>query len=139
METTKKREYTFNIIENCYLDWNLISGEFTHDYLYSTLKNNEIKDKYNLTRGEFNECKERVHNKYGLTRRPHFRDRNGGSKYYFKASYGFVIQKKIEHVNTYIGTVKTELLAKKIVRLCKEADWDIETCRMICNDLKASA
>ena len=138
METTKKREYTFNIIENCYLDWELIKDDFTYDYLHSQLKNNEIKSKYDLTRGEFNDCRERVHEAYGLIRRPHINDRKGGSRYYFKTSYGYHIQKKINNVNNYIGTVGTENLAKKIVGLCKEVNWDIEMCRVICAKLKSN-
>lgn len=130
---TKAREirYNFKIIENDYFDWNTIKEEFTQDFLYSRLRNDELKKKYDLTRGEFNTCCEKVLSEYNLSRRPHYRERCGLSNYFYKSKYSVIIQKKINGVNYYIGSVPTVKIALKIVELCKKASWDIDVCKQI--------
>jgi len=115
----------FRIIEGDYADLDSIHDEFCEDYLFSTeLSNVEIRKKYGLTVGEFEEFCRIVKKEFGFTRRPH----GNYGKYYYKKKNGWVIQKKINGVVTYFGYVPSEKIAKELVRLCVLAGWEITIC-----------
>jgi hypothetical protein len=95
------------------------------------LRNDELKAKYNLTRGEFNTCCENVLKANNIDRRPHYLERCGKSKYFYKTKYSVIIQKKIGGVNYYIGSVPNVEIALKIVELCKKVSWNIDKCKRI--------
>lgn len=122
----------FNIVDGSYADLNSIHDDFVQDYIFSNeLSNKEIRKKYNLSHKEFRELSEEVKKEHGLSRRLIvFKD----SKYYYKAKYGFMIQKRLNGRDYYVGHVPTEDVARKVVELCKKVQWDIDVCRKICKN-----
>lgn len=115
----------FRIIEGDYADLDSIHDEFCEDYLWSTeLSNVEIRKKYGLTVGEFEEFCRIVKKEFGFTRRP----KKGKGKYYYRRKYGWAIQKKLASGFTYFGHVPTEEIAKQVVKLCIACNWDLNTC-----------
>ena len=123
-----------NIIEGEYADLNVIHDDFCNDYLWSNdLSNPEIRRKYNLTVKEFREFSEQVKKEYGFTRRPINRVQG---KYYYRHRYGWVIQKTIQNRIVYFGYVPTELVAQRIVELCKKVEWDVDVSRNIVKNWK---
>ena len=124
----------FNLIENAYLDWDSISEEFTDDFLHSELDNMDLKTKYGMTHGQFKECCEIVKAKYGLARRPFWKHRAGNVKYYYKVRNGFIICKRYGNDYVYLGFVPSLTVAQKLVKLCKEASWNLELCKKMCHD-----
>jgi len=117
----------FTIVDGVYADLENIRDDFCNDYLYSNeLSNVEIRKKYGLTVGEFNEFARTVKAEHGLSRRP--RLINGSPKYYYKHKYGFAIQKHIKDKYVYFGIVPTKRIAETVVEMCIQASWDIPTC-----------
>lgn len=115
----------FNLIEGAYADLDSIHDEFCEDYLWSTeLTNVEIRKKYGLTVKEFNEFAETVKKEFGISCRP----RKDSGRYYYKRPFSWFIQKKIDGVLVYFGSVPTEEIAKQVVELCIACNWDLNTC-----------
>lgn len=108
---------------------NEIKEDFTQDYIYSHLNNNELRKKYKLSHGEFKQLSKLIKTEYSMKRRPVNRDKP--SKYYYKHKYGFIISKRINGENIYLGFVQTEAIAKKIIEVCKNVEWDITSCKKI--------
>ena len=119
----------FNLIENSYVDWNKIEDEFTEDFLKSSISNQELRLKYDMTHGEFKDCCNIVKSKYGLSRRPFWKHRVGSPKYYYKVDHGFIIMKRIDGVNTYFGFVPSLKVAEILVKMCENALWNVDVCK----------
>ena len=115
----------FNLIENSYVDWEKIEDEFTEKYLHSTMSNDDIREEFQMTHGEFRRYCNYVKEKYGLNRRPFWKHRLGDTKYYYKTRSGFIITKRVDEEYVYLGFVPNEDVAKKVVGMCKNALWDI--------------
>ena len=117
----------FNVIEGSYADFDSIKEDFVQDYLFSfDLSNNEIRIKYGLTHGEFEELSKIVKSEYGYSRRP---KKQIKGKYYYRTSNGFIIMKRIGDAQQYLGFVPSEEIAKKCVELCKRASWNVTLCK----------
>lgn len=118
----------FSIVEGKYVDVDDIREDFIADYVFSTeLSNPEIRRKYGLTHSEFKELSESVKKEFGLSRRPIvFKN----ARYYYPLHGGFVIQKS----RVYFGFVPSEWVAKKVVELCKNLQWDVAKCKHICKN-----
>ncbi len=127
----------FKLVESSYIDFDSIHDEFSRDYLESTLSNEEIRRKYDMTHREFKDCGEIVKSENGLSRRPFWRYRNGSVKYYYSMDNGFIIQKKIDGKEVYIGFVPFEWVAQKIVEMCINVSWDIDQCKSFCKEWKS--
>ena len=123
----------FNLIESSYINWEKIHDDFAEDYLFSELSNNEIRLKYGMTHGEFTEYSQLIKTEQNITRRPFWKLRKGGCKYYYPTHDGFQIRKYIDGEDTYIGFVPSEKIAKKIVELCINSAWNIPICKNLCN------
>ena len=119
----------FNVVESHqYNDLNEIYPFFVEDYVFSKdLKNPEIKEKYNLTHNEFKTLRDRAKKEYNLVRRSIRKN----VKNYYPVNYGFHICKNINGKNTYLGFVKHEKNAIKLVEICKQHNWDIDVCKRI--------
>lgn len=122
----------FNVIDGAYADFDSIHDDFVEDYVFSVeLSNNEIRNKYNLTHGEFRELCNIVKKEHGLSRRNTLCK---NAKYYYKCGCRFIIQKRINQIDTYFGSVPTEDIARKLVELCKNLEWNVDVCREICKN-----
>lgn len=119
----------FKVVEAKYVEWEKIHDEFTDDYLFSDMSNNDIRIKYGMSHGEFRNCCNIVKAEKNISRRPFWKTRGEGSKYYYHTKSGFQIRKRINDEDTYLGFVPTESVAKKIVELCKNASWNVDVCR----------
>ena len=122
----------FKVIENSYVDWETIEEDFTTKYLFSSIKNNDLRMEYNMTHREFQDCCNMVNQTYGLSRRPFWKHRQGSCKYFYKVKNGFIIMKRISGENVYFGFTNSLSVAKELVELCKKASWDIDVCKKIC-------
>ena len=117
----------FNLIEGAYANFDSIHDDFCKDYLWSDeLSNVEIRRKYSLSARDFKELTNQVKQEFGVSRR---NTRKG--KYYYKINDGFMIQKTIDCVSVYFGTVPSECIARKIVELCKKVGWNVDVCKDI--------
>ena len=121
----------FNLIENQYVDWENIEKEFTEQYLFSTISNTDLREQFQMTHGEFRKCCNIVKSKHGLNRRPFWKHRLGDTKYYYKVKNGFIISKRIGDKYVYLGFVPNEVVARKVVEMCKNALWDTYVCEII--------
>lgn len=126
----------FNLIENSYVDWEAIGDEFADDYLHSELDNRELKAKYDMTRAEFRDCCDIVKSKYGLNRRPFWKHRRNEAKYFYKVYNGYIIQKRINGDNVYLGHVPSLKVAELLVEMCKNASWNVDICRAFIRNWK---
>ena len=127
----------FELIESKYVDWNKIHEDFSDDFLFSSLSNEEIRIKYDMTHKEFKEFTNIVKSENNITRRPYWKLRNNkGVNYYYKCKCGFQIRKRIGGQDVYLGIVPSELDARKIVQLCINASWNIEVCKKIIDNWK---
>ena len=122
----------FNLIENGYIEWDVICDDFTDDFLHSDLNNVELRIKYNMTHGEFKECCNKVKSEYGINRRPFWKHRQGKAKYYYKVRNGFIICKRYGSEQVYLGFVPSLKVAEKLVEMCKNVSWDIDKCKEMC-------
>lgn len=123
---------TFQVVEGGkYNDLEAIYPSFVQDYIFSTeLKNLEIKEKYDLSHGEFKEMCDTAKKQFGISRRR--TNLEHSARYYYKHNNGFVIGKTYNNCYVYLGFVTdTEEIVKKVVELCKKASWDIDVCRHI--------
>jgi beta-lactamase superfamily II metal-dependent hydrolase len=102
----------FKIVENKRVNFDDIIEDFSHDYLCTDMKNNEIRVKYGLTYGEFRTLSEMVKSKVNLN---HRNGRQNKGKFYYKYAHGFSIQKRVNGENIYFGSVSTEEMAKQAV------------------------
>ena len=118
----------FNLIENGYIEWDVICNEFTDDFLHSDLNNTELRIKYNMTHGEFKECCDKVKSEYRISRRPFWKHRRGKAKYYYKVRNGFIISKRYGREQVYLGFVPSLKVAEKLVEMCINASWNIDVC-----------
>lgn len=115
------------IIEGQYADIDKIKDDFVQDYIFSSeLSNKEIRAKYGLTWKEFSELCESVKLEYGFSRRPKHGEKG---RYYYKTKHGYIIAKRINNQNQYLGFVPTEEIAKKCVELCSKLCWEVEICK----------
>ena len=110
-----------------------IKPEFTQDYLHSSMKNEEIRLKYDLSHGEFKSLAKQVKSEAGLS---HRNDTKHKGRYYYPYSHGFIIQKRIDGRNIYFGSVGTLELAKKAVEVCEKLHWKVQECRLAIWELK---
>lgn len=115
----------FHLVENQYVDWGKIEEDFTNQYLWSSISNEDLRKQYNMSHGEFRRYCKYVRDKHGLNRRPFWKHRSGGVKYYYQTKNGFVILKRDGDKNIYFGFVPTEEVAMKVVEMCKQTLWDI--------------
>ena len=115
----------FNLVESEYLDWDKIHDEFTDDYLFSCLSNQDLRLKYNLTHRELRECINIVKSEQNISRRPFWKHREGTVKYYYKCDKGFQIRKRINGIDIYLGLVPSEDIAKKVVEKCIKLAWNV--------------
>ena len=129
----------FKVVENSYVDWEAIKEEFTEKYLFSTISNNDLRKEDDMTHREFQDCCNMVNEANGLNRRPFWKHRSGGCKYFYKVNSGFIIMKRINGVNVYIGFANSLSVAKKLVEMCKKESWDIDVCKQICKEYQQYA
>lgn len=118
----------FNVIEGDYACLEDIHDAFCEDYLWSNeLSTIEIRKKYGLSFKEFWEFANTVKKEYGFSKRPVKRE----GRYYYRRKYGWAIQKKVGDALLYFGFVPSEEIAKQVVELCINSEWDINTCSEI--------
>lgn len=122
----------FHVVEGKYADLESIHDDFCNDYLWSNkLSNQEIRKKYDLTVGEFDEICKKVKAEHGFTRRP----LNGvQGKYYYKhknKNSSWSIQKCINNKMIHFGVVPTPEIAEIIVKMCIDVNWNIPICKDI--------
>ena len=118
----------FKVVEGDYHRLEDIHDEFCNDYLWDNeLSTIEIRRKYGLSFKEFWEFASIVKQEYGLSKRPVKRE----GRYYYRRKYGYAIQKKVGDALMYFGFVPTEEIAKQVVELCINSEWDINTCSEI--------
>ena len=125
----------FNLIESNYINWEEIHDDFADDYLFSELSNNEIRLKYDMSHKEFSEFSQFIKAEHNITRRPFWKHRKGGCKYYYPTHNGYQIRKTINGEDTYIGFVHTEKLAKKLVLLFIDLAWDLMACKKVYSNM----
>lgn len=121
----------FNVIENSYVDWETIHDEFEHDYLNTTLSNEEIRLKYHMTHGEFKEYRDIIKKENNLSKRPFWKSREGTNKYFYKVHSGYIIMKRIKGTQIYFGYVPSATIAEIIVKKCEAARWNVPICKEI--------
>ena len=124
----------FRLIESDYINWEEIHDEFTDDYLFSDLSNQEIRLKYDMTHGDFKECCQLVKEENNISRRPFWKHRKGNCKYYYPTHNGYQIRKIVQGKDTYFGFVPSERIAQILVKLCILASWDIPVCKDLCDN-----
>lgn len=125
----------FHVTERRCADLEEVYSLFEHDYLHSDIYAKDLRYKYGLTWKEFREMCHTVKEAHGIIRRPRVDYLN--AKYYYKHKSGWIIQRRINQVDTYFGIVPTRRVAVKVVELCKKAMWDIDVCREICKNWRS--
>lgn len=118
----------FNVIESTSV---VITPELLEriedDYLYSDMSVQDIRQKYGLGIKEIHNITREIRKEKGLQRRPRYN--YSDFKYYYKSGNNFDIRKHIDGKQINFGTIDgNEEDAKKIVEVCKAANWNIEKC-----------
>jgi len=119
----------FRILSNVPLD--IDEEAFEAEYLHTTISNDDLRKKYELSKKQFSEITQRIKKKHGLPRRP-----NTFGKHYYFNGYGYVISIIRNGKKLYMGLVHTEKLAKKCVNICDELNWEVDKCRPVIEELK---
>ena len=123
----------FRVVEDKRRSFDDIYDDFKEDYLNSSMKNEEIRLKYQLTYGEFRLLAKQIKSEVNLSHRNR-RDKKG--KYYYKYHSGFSIQKRINGNTVYLGSVPTKEMAEEAIKICEKLNWQINKCKLAIWELK---
>ncbi len=122
----------FNLVEGERVDFDKIKEDFKQDYLNPSMKNDEIREKYDLSHNEFRRLCSIVKDEINLSHRKTLQK----GKYYYKYHSGYSIQKRVNGETTYFGSVPTIEMAKKAIQLCEELNWEVQKCKKAIWNLK---
>ena len=121
----------FRVVDGKYSDETKFDS-FEKDYLNPNITSTELKDKYGLSKGIFNQWRNIVREKHGLKRKP------VPAKYYVEDKSAYVIRKLINRKTTYIGRIPKEKGLQGVntaIECCKELDWNVDECRKTIKEL----
>lgn len=122
----------FTIVENA--ESNLNVKDFEEEYLHSSIMNEELRVKYDLSKKNFQKITQEIKDRHGYSKRPTI---NG--KHYHSHNGGWVISRKQNQKLRYYGRIPHSMgeeCLNKALELCEENNWDYEKSKKAIQELK---
>ena len=118
----------FNLIEGNYID--LPSEklpDFEKDYLDPSLKSEEVRKKYDLSKKQYSRVTQAIREKYGLIRRPY-----AHAKHFYRQGNRWYIFKTTKNERIFYGSLPVSMFSETdmetIIKKCRKLSWNIPEC-----------
>lgn len=122
----------FKIVDGCEKTFEDIYDDFEQEYLHTTILNDDLRKKYELSKKDFTRLTRLVKENNRIEKRP------TSKKGFYKSNHGFNLSKKINGKIHYGGWIPESQkgLLQEAVEICENLKWDSEKCKKAIKELK---